>query len=572
MSVRANNTLLDAMYQPALLVDLTYRLQYANMPYCRLYQLNEASLRNIPLARITGEQYFQRHLKPHLDSVRGGGEQHLEVPLPTEDKGGGKARVTCLPDYGKDGRMSGIMLIYGQKRGFREEERLEQSVGAPDDDGQLRVCDRQFRKNTLWLSESALRLMKLSTEEDIFQYIGKNLSEMVDDAVVILNEIQEEEQIVVPRHVYGLEQHMLGKLIQAIGLNPVGKRYHLDPHLAAMYREQRIKAFEGGLREFARGHHQGHLMKHVEKLLNLKKIYTIGLNRENRLLSALHILKFNRPDINNITFVETFLHQASIALQRRILENELRQAKEKAEESERLKTAFLGNMSHEIRTPLNIIIGYVQMLGNSNLTEDKRQTYMDAIHHSSEQLLEIINDVLSMSKLETGQQQVQENHLNLNNLLLEIFTAYEPRAQRKGIDFRIQTSLPDDRSTISSDETKLRQILNNLLNNAFKFTEAGRIELGYRVKDEQLMLYVSDTGIGIPTRYQEQIFERFTQIESSDKRKYEGTGLGLSISRGLAELLGGKLHVESQTNQGTTFYLSLPLYRVQKTSHKEDNA
>ena len=427
--------------------------------------------------------------------------------------------------------------------------------------------ERQYYKNTEWLRNSAIELMQLPTVEAIFRYIGESLSQMVDRGVAIINEIREEEKVVIPRHIYGLKYRSLEQFIQWLGLHPVGKEYPLTRKLNHIYRQEKIIPIRGDLVSFGEGFHPAEALRKIEQHLNLKQIYTIGLKRENRLLAAIHILKFDRPEIVNIRFVETFLNQASIALQRKMLEDELRQAKEKAEENERLKTAFLGNMSHEIRSPLNIILGYVQMLDKPQLCDEERRSYIRAINQSSEQLLEIINDILSMSKLETGQQQLQNQELNLNTLMEDTHTAYHGRAQRNNLRFHCYTPLPDEHVLMRSDETKIRQILNNLLNNAFKFTQEGMVEMGYRLYHDRLEIYISDTGIGIPEEYKERIFERFIQVENSNHRKYDGTGLGLSISRGLAHLLGGELRVHSRLGHGATFYLSLPASVISSEVH-----
>lgn len=418
--------------------------------------------------------------------------------------------------------------------------------------------EHHYRQNAEWLHHSAMTLMELPTEKAILQYIGESLHKMIPKALIIVAAVDEEEQVVIPRYFHGLGYNRLQKVFRLLGVDPVGRRYALSEYLAGVYREQKIIPFEGGLRDFSRGYHRDGILHKIEQLLNLKKIYTIGLKRNNRLLSAIHILKFNQPELSDIRFLETFLHQASIALQRKILENELRQAKEKAEESERLKTAFLGNMSHEIRTPLNIMLGYIQMFEDTGLSQEEKKSYIRAIHQSSDQLLDIINDILSMSKLEAGQQKPQPHKFNLNSLLQEIFTNYEVRAHRNNLGFHYHTPLPGEKSVVWSDETKIRQILNNLLSNAFKFTNRGSVEIGYRLRDHQLELYVSDTGVGIPESHHDKIFERFTQVENPGHRKYEGTGLGLSISQALAGLLGGEMKVESREDRGTTFYFLLP--------------
>mgnify|MGYP002338702554 CR=1 FL=1 len=423
-----------------------------------------------------------------------------------------------------------------------------------------RKKEEQHRQNVEWLSRTALDFLELPSVEEIFQYIGKNLTALVPHSVIIINHINEQKETVTPRYVFGIHNNTLSKVINTLGMNPIDKEYPFAEELKDYYKKQKLIEFQGGLDIFSFGHVNKAMAKQVEKLMNLKAIYTIGLRRENRLFSAIHIFKFLTSEIQYFNMVETFLNQASIALQRKMLENELWKAKEKAEENERLKTAFLANLSHEIRTPLNIILGYVQLLNTPNLLQQDKTQYINAIHDSSDHLTDIIDDVLSMAKLETGQQSLQISPFNLNALIFEIYLSFQSKARRKNIRFESVTPLPDDKSLLQSDENKIRQILANLLNNAFKFTpESGEIAFGYSVTNTHINFFVKDSGIGIAAEHHNMIFERFTQVEDSNQRRYEGTGLGLPISKGLVELLGGSIQVESNSNQGSTFSFTIPL-------------
>ena len=422
-----------------------------------------------------------------------------------------------------------------------------------------RKKDEEHRRNVMWLSQSALDFLELETVEDIYQYIGENLHKLVPQSASIISYVDEEENIVTTRYVFGIKKSRFARVVELMGLNPIGKQFHLDQDFKMVYKKQRLVRSEEGIKDFARGYVSGKVARQIERLFNLKSIYTIGLRKGDRLFSAIHIFKFNTPEIQYFDMVETFLSQASIALQRKMLENELWEAKEKAEENERLKTAFLANLSHEIRTPLNIILGYVQLLDKPDLSSENRKLYIDAIHNSSDHLIDIIDDVLSMAKLDTGQQSLQINPFNLNSLIHETYSSFEPKASRNNIHFN--TCIPNQNNShvIRSDENKVRQILANLLNNAFKFTpEGGEISFGYSLDNGDVRFFVKDTGIGISSEHQERIFERFTQVEHSSKRKYEGTGLGLPISRGLVELLGGDIQVESKPDKGSIFSFVIP--------------
>jgi len=236
---------------------------------------------------------------------------------------------------------------------------------------------------------------------------------------------------------------------------------------------------------------------------------------------------------------------------------ELSIAKERAEESDRLKTAFLQNMSHEIRTPLNGIIGFSDLLNSGNISKAEIKNYTAIITQSGKRLMEIINNILDISRIQTGQIKIEQKLIFINSLFADLLSFFSPLTGTKNIKLRCP-NLENKALTIISDELKLHQIFVNLINNAIKFTKSGSIDFGCEEEEEFVIFYVKDTGIGIPKELFDEIFDRFVQVEKSLTRNYEGAGLGLAISRGFVELLGGKIWVESETGKGTTFYFSLP--------------
>jgi len=244
--------------------------------------------------------------------------------------------------------------------------------------------------------------------------------------------------------------------------------------------------------------------------------------------------------------------------ERKKVEKELIMARDKAEESDRLKSAFLANMSHEIRTPMNSILGFTNLLEAEDLSGEERKQYIEIIKEGGNRLLNIINDIIDVSKLESGQTGVSISSTNINEQMEFIYSLFRPEAEKKGIRFVFINSSSPEEAYIETDQEKVYAILTNLVKNAIKFTSEGIIEFGYKKKNDNLEFYVKDTGAGIRADQREFIFDRFRQGSDLLNRNYEGTGLGLSISKAYVELLGGTIWVESEYGKGSTFYFTIP--------------
>jgi len=241
-------------------------------------------------------------------------------------------------------------------------------------------------------------------------------------------------------------------------------------------------------------------------------------------------------------------------------EKELIEAKEKAEQSDRLKSAFLANMSHEIRTPMNGIIGFSGLLKNIDLNSEKQQEYIRVIEKSGDRMLNIINEIIDISKIESGLMKVHISNVNVNQCLEDNYRFFKPEAAKKNIELKLAKVLNTNEAIIKTDQDKLSGVLINLIKNAIKYTDKGSIEFGCSLNNSknELKFYVKDSGIGIPVHRQNAIFERFIQADIEDKMVRQGAGLGLTISRAYVDMLEGELWLESKENEGSTFYFTLP--------------
>jgi len=276
--------------------------------------------------------------------------------------------------------------------------------------------------------------------------------------------------------------------------------------------------------------------------------------------------------------------RAAGELERNQVEDELRLAKEKAEESDKLKSAFLANMSHEIRTPMNGILGFAGLLKTPNLTGEQQKQYLSVIEKSGLRMLNIINEIIDISKIESGQMKLSVTETNINEQIEFIYAFFKHEVEAKGMTLSFRNDLPFSEAFITTDCEKLYSILTNLVKNAIKYSNVGSIEFGYFLTHQQdrneaglvnepfkseLQFYVKDTGIGIPVNRQKAIFERFVQADIIDVNARQGAGLGLTITKAFVEMLGGRIWVDSEEEKGSTFYFTLP-YNVQQNG-KENN-
>lgn len=236
----------------------------------------------------------------------------------------------------------------------------------------------------------------------------------------------------------------------------------------------------------------------------------------------------------------------------------LDKAMERATESDRLKTAFLNNLSHEIRTPLNAIVGFSTLLGEPGQVPGSRMEFMDIITHSSDHLLEIVDDVLEISKIETKIVRVIKKEVNLNQLMKRVYDRFLPATKEKNIGLKLNLRPGEKEIIIITDGYKLFQSLTNLVSNAVKFTIEGKVEFGYHMKDSMIEFYICDTGVGIGLEHQPSIFKPFYQGESSSTKRYEGTGLGLAIAKAYVNLLGGEIWFNSDLGEGSVFCFNIP--------------
>jgi len=313
-------------------------------------------------------------------------------------------------------------------------------------------------------------------------------------------------------------------------------------------RESRIKALEvGGEAFLAKPIDEPELIAQVRAMARINEARRSARKEKDRLQQL----------VNEQTL---HLRRQREELQER--DRELTKAKEKAEQSDRLKSAFLANMSHEIRTPMNAIVGFAQVLNDPELSSADRDHFIQIIQHRADDLLNIINASLDISRIESGTITPVWQEVKLDDLHREMYQLFRDKLKKAGkTEIALEYDMPrtDDSQLVVTDPYILRQVLANLLDNAVKYTARGKIVFGCQVQEKGLSCFVSDTGIGISRQNQEVIFDHFRQADIPEAQSYGGTGLGLTICRGMLNQLGGEIKVESEPNKGSTFRFTIPL-------------
>ena len=423
------------------------------------------------------------------------------------------------------------------------------------------VREENYNRNLVFLSNTALNFLSFSNDDDIFIFIGKKLAELTRNAIILVSSFSDADNTLSVRFISGINRY-LNNILQILGKNPEEIKIRVTTKFRKMLQshDQSIYSIKDGLFHATLGQISEKNCNQLEKLLRVNNYYAMGLMRGGNLYGVVMIATKSEQDIKDLKIIETFLYQASISLHRRQLENELIRAKEKAEESDRLKSAFLANMSHEIRTPMNGILGMTQLLANPDITIEQRKEYVELVNKNSETLLNLVDDIIDVSKIEAGQMKIIRKSFRLNSLLEQIHALFKSNPVYKGksgLELKMTKNLPDNLS-IYSDPDRLRQVFINLIGNSLKFTDNGYVEFGYHLKGKILEFYVRDTGIGISEEKQKVVFDRFTQADDSLTRKFGGSGLGLAISKGLIELLGGQIWATSILQVGSEFFFTVP--------------
>lgn len=421
--------------------------------------------------------------------------------------------------------------------------------------------ERLYHEKLNFMSKAALEFLEMKHDENIFTFIGKVLNQLIGDVMVCVFRFNDTNSVLNLEYFsqFGELEDKLSALL-GFSLNLFSVKLNNENIDFLKGHSEHLCYINEEFYNYSSSSLPQNVRKEIEHLIKNNKFYAISLMHSRQLYGIVLFMK-ELYDPKEKTMIESFIYQSAIALHRRQLEDELVRAKEKAEETDKLKTAFLANMSHEIRTPLNGILGLTQLMHNPSLEEETRKEYLSLITVNGRLLLNLVNDIIDISRIESNQIEINEDIFSLSHLFqdLEKFFKSEIMARKKDNLHLTISKCVNTSDNLTGDNHKIRQVLTNLLSNAIKFTSKGDIEVGSRIKeDDTILFYVKDTGIGIPAEQLESVFNRFTQVDQSLTRSYGGSGLGLAICKGLVDKMNGKIWAESDGINGSVFYFTLP--------------
>jgi PAS domain S-box-containing protein len=412
------------------------------------------------------------------------------------------------------------------------------------------------------VNKVASSLMMLSPEENYFHHLGVTLENHFDEVLFIISSAETDQQFFTIEGGYGFSSYSWQQLYEVIGWNPIGRRYQLPPQSLAIAQSIKVQAIEQSIYNFTDGMISSAASRNFERILSIHKIYALGIYSESKLFGWMLIVAQSPDTEQQIPLIQQITKLYAQAMQRREGELEIRKAKSIAEDANRLKSAYLANFGHEIRTPMNAILGFTQLLNIPNLNKEKKKQYIDIVNSKGRMLVKLINDMVDVSRVESGQLTIIKSLFYPNRLLrnLKDFYSNERLFQhREAVDIRLVLPPQSDDFSLYGDEGRLEQVFTNLLDNALKFTQKGFIEFGYTINESTVEFYVQDSGIGIDPAMHSMVFDRYMQLDKRIERVKEGKGLGLAISKGIVDLMGGNIWVESEPGQGATFRFEIPI-------------
>ena len=414
--------------------------------------------------------------------------------------------------------------------------------------------EKQINTELRFLSKTAQYFLKMTPDDDMFEYIGKSLLEVIPNSYILTASYDGSKLIV--KHIAGLGRNA-SNILKIFPKPIIGTEVKIMD-FRTKSKNMGLVNLDEYISNEGFGIYSDDIYNTVRKVANVKVHYSILITNNDEILGGISIFLKDEKTVINKELIETFAGQAGIAIQKLNLEKKLIVEKENAEGADKLKTAFLANMSHEIRTPMNTIIGFAEMLSKENISETQRKKYFNFIDNSGKVLLNLIDDIIDITKIEAGELKLINTSFLPYEVLKELYDIFKPDFKKRAIKFKLNVPTNIRDTQIFTDKYRLKQIITNLITNALKSTHKGKVEFGFDIENKNIKFFVIDTGQGISSKLQEAVFYRFNR---GDVKKIQGNGLGLSISKQLTELMDGEFKLVSVENKGSSFYLTIPIVK-----------
>jgi signal transduction histidine kinase len=530
--------LLQSLNQGILLEDQDRKIIYANRFFKRMFGI-PADLNITGLdCRMAAEESALLFKDPRgfvegIDNCFNLGEPVFSQQLVLSD--GRIFERDFLPIGGKSAE-AGSYWIY---RDVTDKNALEKKIN-------------EASEQNLLMAELGLRLISSDTSDQIFRFMFNQLKAILPGyAVIIVKAFDEQSSGIFDYQLPG--NRLFSRVLELFGPDIKNRVFQMTPDTEYLYNPLMLNKVKGGLAELIAPLFPKSVVSQVKRLMPDRDVYTIGISFNNDYYGNINIIAPDKEYRLNKSLIEAITYQCALALSQLYGKEKLIDAREKAEEGNRMKSAFLANISHEIRTPMNGIVGFADLLRTPGLDESKKLRYINIINSNAELLLKLINDILDISRIESGDKSLINEKVNIDAVFSELTNMFE--LNRNGTELIFNN---EQVPAVLADRVKLTQVLSNLVGNALKFTSRGVVKCSACIEGSDIRFSVEDTGSGITEKDQQVIFERFVQGKHKIWLSQSGAGLGLSIAKAYVEMMGGSIWFESTWGKGSTFYFTIP--------------
>lgn len=409
------------------------------------------------------------------------------------------------------------------------------------------------------LSQSAAEMLSLNTEEDVYGFLSNSLHKQYPDAIILFVTIDEENQTSVLYKIHGISTKLFEKANKLAGFNVLNRNFKLTPTHLTIFKSGEFHHFAEGLAEFSGGEFPEYAARTLEKLFGIHQIYTIGINKEDKLFAAVHLFNRNKKPISDSEYIELFVKQAAIVIEKKQAENQLRKSESELKELNAQKDKFFSIIGHDLKSPFNSILGFSELLGEqvSEKNYDNVDKYAKIIGQSSQRAMDLLMNLLEWSRSQTGKMEFSPENFELVRFIKENMLVFENIAGQKSIN--LKEDLPHNLS-VFADMQMISTVMRNLMSNAIKFTrQGGEITITAKKRAKEIVVSVSDNGIGIVPGRIEKLFRIDESDSTPGTNSEKGTGLGLVLCKEFVEKHGGRIWADSKQGEGSIFYFTIPL-------------